>query len=141
MAAELGTIGEVDGGNGPSNKISLGASTGVQDTRVLDDSRRCDRLPISIFFLHGHWLLHLKEWVFVLPTPHSPWSLHPGSRLRAADWRLANGRHARALRVYAWLFLLFLGILPGNSSSPEGLWIAYTAAILYGTDLDGPSFA
>src|SRR6266851_3027044 len=33
-----------------------------------------------------------------------------------AHWRLADGRHGRALRVHAGLLLLFLGVLSGNSS-------------------------
>src|SRR5258708_31537680 len=42
--------------------------------------------------------------------------LHAGGRVWPVDWRLADGRHGRALSVHAGLLLLFLGVLSGNSS-------------------------
>src|SRR6266478_618804 len=115
--AKLGTIGEVDSNNGSSDNISLGASTGVPDTRVLDDSRRRHRLPISVLLLYGPLAAAPER------SGYSPCrrcirhgSLHPRSRLRAADWRLAYGRHGRALRFHVGLLLLFPGVIPGYSS-------------------------
>src|SRR5882724_2845774 len=66
------------------------------------------------FFFTAHWLLHLKG------TGIRHGSLYPRSRFRPVDWRLANGRHGRALRVHAGFLLLFLGVLSGHSSFSGG---------------------
>src|SRR5467141_2652564 len=51
--AGRGSIGEGDGGNCAGDEISVGAATGLRNTRVLDDTRRCGGLPIPVFFLYG----------------------------------------------------------------------------------------
>src|SRR6266513_2861966 len=115
--AGRGTIGQGNGGSCTGDKISVGAPTGLRNTSVLDDTRRRGRLPIPFFFLYGPLAAPPER------SGRSPrrrrirhGSLHAGGRVRPADWRLAYGRHGGAPRVHAGLLLLFLGVLPGDSS-------------------------
>src|ERR1700674_1202772 len=115
--AGRGGIGEGEGGNCTGDNISVGPPTGLRNTSVLDDTRRRGRLPIPVFFLYGSLAAPPER------SGRSPrrrrirhGSLHAGGRVWPADWWLADGRHGGALRVHAGPLLLFLGVVPGDSS-------------------------
>src|ERR1700731_2459680 len=115
--AGCGAIGEGDGGNCTGDKISVGPPTGLRNTRVLDDTCRGGGLPIPVFFLYGPLAAPLERSRRASRRRRiRHGSLHAGGRVWPADWWLADGRHGGAIRV-----------------SPVALWIAYSAAILYGT--------
>src|SRR6266436_870800 len=110
-------LGEGDDGDCAGDKISVGTSTGLPHSSVLDDSRRCHRLPISVFFLYRP-LAVAPERSGRAPSGRCirHGSVHAGGRVRPLDWWLADGRNGGALRVHARFLLLFFGILPSDAS-------------------------
>src|SRR6266436_5895474 len=115
--AGRGALGEGDDGDCTGDKISVGTSTGLPHSSVLDDSRRCHRLPISVFFLYRP-LAVAPERSGRAPSGRCirHGSVHAGGRVRPLDWWLADGRNGGALRVHARFLLLFFGILPSDAS-------------------------
>src|SRR2546429_6795693 len=132
--AGRGTIGQGNGGSCTGDKISVGAPTGLRNTSVLDDTRRPGRLPIPFFFFTAHWLLHLKG-VGVRPAGAAfamgLFTLGAVFGRLIGGWLMdaMEGRHAFMLGFCCY----FLGSFLAIRVSSEALWIAYSAAILYGT--------
>jgi MFS family permease len=86
------------------------------------------------FFFTAHWLLHLKG-VGISPAD-AAWAMGLFT-LGAVFGRLIGGwLMDRMIARYAFMLglcLYFLGSFLAIRVSPDALWIAYTAAILYGT--------
>src|SRR5713226_8396321 len=86
------------------------------------------------FFFTAHWLLHLKG-VGISPAD-AAWAMGLFT-LGAVFGRLVGGWLTAAMEGrYAFMLgfcCSFLGSFQATRVSPEGLWIAYSAAILYGT--------
>jgi MFS family permease len=85
------------------------------------------------FFFTAHWLLHLKG-VGISPA-NAAWAMGLFT-LGAVFGRLIGGwLMDRVVARYAFMLglcLYFLGSFLAIRVSPDALWIAYTAAILYG---------
>jgi MFS family permease len=86
------------------------------------------------FFFTAHWLLHLKG--VGLPAADAAWAMGLFT-LGAVFGRLIGGwLMDRMVARYAFMLglcLYFLGSFLAIQVSPDTLWIAYSAAILYGT--------
>src|ERR1700687_1500890 len=90
--------------------------------------------PFPFFFFTAHWLLHLKG-VGISPAD-AAWAMGLFT-LGAVFGRLIGGwLMDRLVARYAFMLGLccyFLGSFLAIRVSPDALWIAYNAAILYGT--------
>ena len=86
------------------------------------------------FFFTAHWLLHLKG-VGISPA-HAAWAMGLFT-LGAVFGRLIGGWLMDAMEGrYAFMLgfcCYFLGSFLAIRVSPEAIWIAYSAAVLYGT--------
>jgi len=86
------------------------------------------------FFFTAHWLLHLKG--VGISASNAAWAMGLFT-LGAVFGRLIGGwLMDRMIARYAFMLGLccyFLGSFLAIRVSPDALWIAYTAAILYGT--------
>ena len=86
------------------------------------------------FFFTAHWLLHLKE--ARIAASDAAWAMALFS-VGAVEGRLVGGWLMDRLRArFAFMLGLccyFLGSILAINVHSNGLWVAYTAAILYGT--------
>jgi len=86
------------------------------------------------FFFTAHWLLHLKG--LGIPAAEAAWAMGLFT-LGAVFGRLIGGwLMDRMVARYAFMLGLccyFLGSFLAIRVSPDALWIAYAAAIIYGT--------